>query len=181
MNRERRASALHHRDGHTPDLALGGDLHGLPVAGGRQRQVGGKSRSLDEDVDPSTARGALQIAEDIPAGFAPVAGNTVALAGDVAAQVEFVAVAGAMQILLQPKAITVDLVVGLAAEPLGGSVGKRNRSVAGPCAIKTCKRAGLGVARRYRQHQRGSDACSLDSLSKQAGTKQFHIGFSHSN
>src|ERR1700692_1592097 len=85
--------ALHHRNRDAPDLALGADLHGLPVAGGGQRQVGGKSRSFDEHVDSSTAGGALQIAEDIAAGFAPVAGNPIALAGDIAAQIEFVAVA----------------------------------------------------------------------------------------
>ena len=95
------ASALHHRDGDAADLALGADLHGLLVAGGPQRQVGGKPRSLDEHVDLAAARRALQVAENIPAGLAPVAGNPVALAGHIAAEVEFVAVAGAMQVLLQ--------------------------------------------------------------------------------
>ena len=91
------ASALHHRDVDAADLALGADLNRLLVAGGPQCQVGGKSRRLDEHVDLAAARGALQIAEDVAAGFAPVAGNAVALAGDVAAEIEFVAVAGAMQ------------------------------------------------------------------------------------
>src|ERR1700730_1988930 len=127
-----RASALHHRNVHASDLALGADQHGLLVAGGLQRQGGGKSGSLDEHVDPSAARGALKVAENIAAGFAPVAGNAVALARHIAAQVELVAVASAMQALLQAEARAVDLVVGLASDALGRSVGKRNRPVAGP-------------------------------------------------
>src|SRR5512140_3459474 len=70
-----RALALHHRNVHASDFALGADLNGLFVAGGRQRQVGGKSRSLDEYLDASTARGALEIAEYVAAGFAPIPGN----------------------------------------------------------------------------------------------------------
>src|ERR1700731_3150225 len=127
-----RASALHHRNVHASDLALGADQHGLLVAGGLQRQGGGKSGSLDEHVDPSAARGALKVAENIAAGFAPVAGNAVALARHIAAQVELVAVASAMQALLQAEARAVDLVVGLASDALGRSVGKRNRAVASP-------------------------------------------------
>src|SRR5260370_387249 len=102
MNRKKvRALALHHRNGDASDLAFGADLHGLLVAVGAQRQVGGKSRGLDEHVNLAAARRALQIAENIPARFAPVAGNAVALARDIAAQVELVAIAGAMQTLLQ--------------------------------------------------------------------------------
>jgi hypothetical protein len=33
------------------------------------------------------------------------------------------------------------------------------------------------VARRHRQHQHGADTGSLDRLSEQTGTKQFHIEF----
>jgi len=62
-----------------------------------------KSRSLDEYFDLPAARRALQIAENVPAPFAPVARNAVTLARHVAAQVEFIAVAGAMQVLLQAE------------------------------------------------------------------------------
>ena len=119
-------------------------MHRLLVAGGSQRQVGGKSRRLDEHLDLAAARGTLQIAENIPASLAPVAGDAVALAGDIAAQVEFVAVAGAMKVLLQTEAAAIDLVVGLAADALGRSVGQRNRPVAGPCPVETGKRSRLG-------------------------------------
>jgi hypothetical protein len=175
------ALAFRHRNRHAPDLALGADLDGLPVAGGPQRQGGGKPGSLDKDVDLATARRALQIAENIAAGFAPVAGNAVTIARDIAAQVELVAVAGAMQILLQTEASAVDLVVGLAPDALDRTVGKRHCSIAGPRSVKTDKRAGLSVAGRHRQHQCGADTSSFDRLSKQAGTKQFHIEFSHLN
>ena len=140
------ALALHHRNGHASDLALGADLHRLLVAVGPQRQVGGKSGSLDEHLDLAAARGALQIAENIAAGFAPVAGNPVALARDIAAQVEFVAIAGAMESLLQTQSGAVDLVVGLAADALGRSVGKSHGAVSGPCSVETGKRARLGIA-----------------------------------
>jgi hypothetical protein len=140
-------SALHHRDRHAPDLALGADLHGLLVAVGPQRQIGGKSGCLDKHVDLATARRALEIAENIPARLAPAAGNPVAIARDIAAQVELVAVAGAMQALLQTESGAVDLVVGLAANALGRSVGKSDGAVSGPCAAEAGKWTRLGMAR----------------------------------
>jgi hypothetical protein len=66
---------LRHRDLDAADFALGVDPHGLLVAVGPQIQVGGKSGSLDEHVDLAAAGGALQVAEDIPALLAPVAGD----------------------------------------------------------------------------------------------------------
>src|SRR6266702_4545017 len=126
-----RLAALRHRDIDGSDLALGVDLHGLLVAGGSQRHAGGKSRSLDEHLDLATARRALQIAEKIPARFAPVALNAVTLARNVGTQVEFVAVAGAAESLLQTQSGAVDIVAGLASDALGCSVGKRDCAVAG--------------------------------------------------
>ena len=175
-----KALALRHRDADAPDLALGADLHRLLVAGGSQRQVGGKSGRLDEYLDLAAAGGTLQVAENIPAFLAPVAGDAVAVAGDLAAQIEFVAVAGAMQILLQAQSITVDLVVRFAAETLGRSVRQRDRAIAGPRSVETGKwRRRLGMACRYREHQCGTEAGSLDRSSKKVGTKPFHIEVSH--
>ena len=94
-------AVLRHRDIDAPDLALGADLHRLLVAGGPQRHAGGKSRSLDEHLDLATAGSALQRAEKIPARFTPVTGNAVTLTRNVGTQVEFVAVAGATESLLQ--------------------------------------------------------------------------------
>src|SRR5215208_3142899 len=140
-------SGLGHRDLDAADFALGVDLHGLLVAGGPQIQVRGKSGSLDEQVDLAAAGGALQIAENIPALLAPVAGDAVTLAGDVARQVELVAVAGAVQILLQAKPVGVDPVVGFAADVLGGAVGERDRARAAPVSVKARKGASrLGMA-----------------------------------
>src|SRR6266851_4725097 len=102
------------------------------------------------------ARGALQVAENIPARFTPVARNAITLAGHIAAQFEFIAVAGAAKRLLQAHSGAVDLVVGLTSDALGRSVGKRNGAVAGPCSVKTGKWAGLGVGRRRRQQERGT-------------------------
>ena len=191
MKRQRRGAAFHaaskgsdqvlrHRDLDAADFALGVDLYVLLVAVGPQIQVGGKSGSLDEHVDLAAAGSALQIAEDIPALFAPVAGDALTLAGDVARQVEFVAVAGAVQVLLQAEPVGVDLVVGLAADVLGGAVGERDRARAAPVSVKAGKRASrLGMACGDRQHERGADASSCESLTEQAGTKQFHCEFSH--
>jgi hypothetical protein len=174
-------AALRHRDIDAPDFALGADLHRLLVAGGPQRHAGGKSRSLDEHLDLATAGRALQIAEKIPARFAPVAGNAVTLARNVGTQVEFVAVAGATESLLQTQPGAADIVAGLASDALGFSVGKRDCAVAGPRSVKTGKWPRLGMAYRHRQHERAADPSSLDSLPEQPGTKQFHIEFSHSN
>jgi len=171
-----RLAALRHRDIDGSDLALGVDLHGLLAAGGSQRHAGGKSRSLDEHLDLATARRALQIAEKIPARFAPVAVNAVTLARNVGTQVEFVAVAGAAESLLQTQSGAVDIVGGLASDALGCSVGKRDCAVAGPRSVKTGKWPRLGMAYRHRQHERSADPSSRDSLSEQPGTKQFHIG-----
>src|SRR5258708_27245298 len=173
-----RLAALRHRDIDGSDLALGVDLHGLLAAGGSQRR---KSRSLDEHLDLATARRALQIAEKIPARFAPVAVNAVTLARNVGTQVEFVAVAGAVESLLQTQSGAVDIVAGLASDALGCSVGKRDCAVAGPRSVKTGKWPRLGMAYRHRQHERSADPSSRDSLSQQAGAEQFHIEFSHSN
>ena len=79
------------------------DLHHLLAAVGAQVQVGGKSGGLDEHVDLAAAGGALQIAENVAALFAPVAGDALTLAGHVAGKIELVAVAGAMQVLLQAE------------------------------------------------------------------------------
>jgi len=49
----------------------------------RNVTLAAKSRSLDEHLDLATARRALQIAEKIPARFAPVAVNAVTLARNV--------------------------------------------------------------------------------------------------
>jgi hypothetical protein len=80
-----------------------------------------------------------------------------------------------MQILLQAKSVAADFVVRFASDTLIRSVGKRNRSAAGPYAVKSGKRAGLGVTQRYRQRQRGGNDGNLDRLFKPAGAKQFHI------
>lgn len=169
---------LRHRDRDAADLALGVDLHHLLGAVGLQVQVCGKAGRLDEHVDPSAARGALQIAEDVAACLAPVAGDPVALAGDVAGEVELVAVAGAMQRLLQVHARRRDLVVSLATNAFGRAVGQRHRARSGPRAGKTGERtAGLRMDCGGRQHQCGADAHSSEGLSIMAGTKQFHCEF----
>src|SRR5262245_15406627 len=146
------ALALGHRDADAADLALGLDLHDLLGAGGAQVQRGGKAGGLDEHADLAAACGALQIAEDVAAFLAPIAGDALTLAGDVRGQVELVAVAGAMQRLLQAHARRGDLVVGLAADVLGSAVGQRDRAVTGPRTVEAGKRsARLGITRRHRQ------------------------------
>ncbi len=42
---------------------------------GAQRQIGGKAVGLDEHLDLAAAGGALEVAEDVAAGLAPVAGD----------------------------------------------------------------------------------------------------------
>src|SRR5581483_4835357 len=110
--------------------------------------------------------------------FAPVAGDAIAVGGDVAHQVELVAVARAVQLLLEVQAVRIDLVFGLAADVLGLAIRQRDRSSAGPCAVEAGKRAArLGMTGRNRKHQCSADARSRDSLSRQTEAKQFHIEF----
>lgn len=164
-----------HRDLDAADFALGVDLDVLLVAIRPKIQVRGKSRGLDEHVDLATAGGALQIAKNVPALFAPVAGDPIALAGDIAGEIEFVAVAGAIQMLLQAKPVGVDLVVGFATDVFGGAIGECDRAGAGPVAVKARERPSrLGMAWGGRQNERGTDASNCESLTEQAVAKQFH-------
>src|SRR5258708_39009717 len=126
----------------------------------------------------ATSRRALKSAENIPARFAPVAGDAVTLARNVGTQVEFVAVAGATESLLQTQSGVVDIVAGLASDALSCSVGKRDCAVAGPRSFKTGKWPRLGMAYRHRQHELSAASSSLDSLPEQPGTKHFHTEFS---
>ncbi len=100
----------------------------LPLV--RRFRLAAKPERFHEHLDLAAAGGTLQIAEDVAALLAPVAGDAVALAGDVAREVELVAVAGAVQVLLQAQPAGVDLVVGLAADVLGRAVGERR-----PCRV----------------------------------------------
>src|SRR4029077_14456564 len=175
-----RGSGLRHRDGDAADFALGIDLNDLLGAVGPQVQVGGKPGCLDEYVDLSAAGGALKVAEDVAALLTPIAGNTVALAGDIAGQIEFVAVAGAVQVLHQAEPVGVDLVISLAADVFRGAVGERNVACSGPVSVKAGKGApGLGMARGDRHHEHGANAGSGEGLPEEAKTKQFHSEFSH--
>src|SRR5262249_31842485 len=116
---------------------------------------------LHEHLDLAAACGALQIAEHVAAGFAPTPGNPVAVAGHVARQIELVAVARAVQALLQPRAAAVDLVVCLAADALDRAIRQCDRASAGPCTVEASERtAGLGMSRRDRHHQSDTDARS---------------------
>jgi len=102
------------------------------------------------------------------------------LAGHVAAQVEFVAVAGAMQILLQAEPGAVDLVVGL----------HRMRSVVPSDSAtfrcqtmnpsKTSKRARLGVTGRHRSISAApTPAAMIDCQT--SWNQTFHYRVSHPN
>lgn len=124
------ALAAHHVDRYASDLSLRTDRDRLLVAAGRQVQGRGETRRLDEDFDLAAASPALQVAIDVAAGFAPGADNAVALGGHIAAEIEFVAIAGATQGLLQAAAAAIDLVTGLAANAFRRSVRKRNGAVA---------------------------------------------------
>jgi hypothetical protein len=102
-------SGLGQRNVDAANLALGTDLHDLLVAACPNVEGRGKTRRLDKYVDRTASRRALEVAVDVAVGFAPKPDNPVALGRDVAGQVEFVAVAGAMQSLLQIVAGAVDL------------------------------------------------------------------------
>ncbi|MGY3466060.1 hypothetical protein ACVW0I_002931 [Bradyrhizobium sp. LM6.11] len=108
----------------------------------RSDKFGGEAVGLDEHLDLAAAGGALQIAEDVAVGLAPIAGDALALARHVAGEVELVTVGRTVQRLLEAETGTGDLVVRLAADALGGAVGQRHRAGAGPRAFEACKRSG---------------------------------------
>src|SRR5207244_12000517 len=104
------------------------------VRGGRAPR-----RRRDRPRAPA-ARRALQVAVDVAAGFAPGPDDAVALGRHIAAEIEFVTVAGAAQRLLQGASATIDLVTGLAANAFRRAVRQRNGAGARPRTVKAGKR-----------------------------------------
>src|SRR5690242_12003855 len=122
--------------------AAGGvDGHVLAMAVRRERQVRREGAALDVHLDAVAARGAHGVAADVAVAD---------VGGELAGQVEIVAVAGAAQVDLDLVAARAARpVVGVAADALGGAVAGLDGAVAGPGARERRERAGCGK-RRHR-------------------------------
>jgi hypothetical protein len=127
-------------------LARGPDHDGLPVAARRQRDVGVKSGRAGQHLEVAVAAAALERSVDPSAGFAPGPGKRSTLGDHIAPEIEFVAVAGAEQVLVEAVPASAHGIIGTTSDPLGRSVIEGNGASAGPVASHAGKRPRLGVA-----------------------------------
>ena len=147
MEQKIEASGAGHRNRDALELALGLDRHGLFVAAGRQRDARGESGRSRGDLKIAAAGVSLDGAVDVPAGFAPGPGNRGPLCRDIGDDIEFIAVAGAGQALLEAIAAGAHGVRCTAANAFGRPVVERDRARAGPVTGHACERSRLRVAR----------------------------------
>jgi len=103
-------------------LALGADGHGLFVAVRRQGNVGGESGGVGNDLEIAVAAMSLDISVDAAAAFAPCALERAVLGDHIAFEIEFIAVAGAGQGLIETRPIRSDRVRRAAPDSLRRSV-----------------------------------------------------------
>jgi hypothetical protein len=126
--------------------ALGPDHDGLLVAPRCQRDVRGKSRRRRDDIKIAVAATSLDQTVDVSAGFIPCPGQGGALRGDIGAEIEFVAVAGAGKGLIEAGAAIAHGVRCATANSFGRPIVQRDRTGAGPVAGHAGKRSRLRVA-----------------------------------
>src|ERR1700676_4510798 len=129
-----------------PELALGPDHHGLPVAARGQGNVAVEPGRARQHLKTAIAAASLEGSVDAAAGFAPGPGKRSALRHHVASEVEFVAVAGADQVLVEAVSAGAHGIIGATPDALGRSVIERDDASAGPAAGHAGKRPPLGVA-----------------------------------
>jgi hypothetical protein len=127
-------------------LALGSDHDGLPVAARRQGDIRVKSGRARDDLKIAAAAASLKGSADAPAAFAPGAGKRSTLGDYIAAEIEFVAVAGAEEPLVEAVPTSAHGIGGATSDALGRSVIEGDGTSAGPVAGEAGKRPRLGVA-----------------------------------
>ena len=149
-----------HRNRDALELALGLDRHGLFVAAGRQRDARGESGRGRGDLKIAAAGVSLDGPVDVPAGFAPGPGNRGPLCREVGDDIEFVAVAGAGQALLQAITASAYGVRCSTANSFGRPVIERDRTRPGPVPRHAGERSRLRVARgtEHGSREQGDDS-----------------------
>src|SRR5882724_1459092 len=150
-----------------PELALGSDHDGLLVAARGQGDIRVESGCARDNLKIAAAAASLKGSADATAAFAPGAGKRSALGDDIAAEIEFVAVAGAEEPLVEAVAASAHSVGGTTSDFLGRSVIEGDGTAAGPVAGHAGERPRLGVAgavgyRRHQQRKGGDDQSSDD-------------------
>lgn len=145
-------AALRARQGNrgAPELALGPDHNGLLVAVRRQRNVGRETGSGGDDLEIAVAGTSGKVAVDAAAAFAPVPGERSPLGDDIGLEIEFVAVAGTDEGLIEARPIAADGIGGAAPDSLGRPVVEGDGASARPVARKTREWRGLRITRRAR-------------------------------
>src|SRR5450755_4915812 len=101
-----------------PELALGPDHHGLPVAARGQGYVGVEPGRARQHLKTAIAAVSREGSVDAAAGFAPGPGKRSALRHHIASEVEFVAVAGAEQVLVEAVSAGAHGIIGATSDPL---------------------------------------------------------------
>jgi hypothetical protein len=91
------------------------DGNRLPVTSRIYGQVGRKSDTINPRLDLTAIHAAGYVSRDISIGFAPASGQRPAIRNNVAIDIKAVTVARATQALLQPRAISVHVIVRTAA------------------------------------------------------------------
>lgn len=127
-------------------MALGFDHDGLPVAARGQGNIGVKSGRARDDLKIAAAAASLKGSADAPAAFGPGAGKRSSLGDHIAAEIEFVAVAGAEEPLIKAVPASAHSIGGATSDALGRSVIEGDGTSAGPVAGDAGKRPRLGVA-----------------------------------
>jgi hypothetical protein len=149
-----------HRNSDALELGLRPDRHRLLVAARRQRDARGESGRRRGDVKNAAAGVSLDGPVDVPAGFAPGPGNRGPLCREVGDDIEFVAVAGAGQALLQAITASAHGVRCPTANSFGRPVVQRDGAGARPVPRHAGERSRLRVARgtEHGSREQGDDS-----------------------
>src|SRR5262249_13172469 len=116
----------------------------LPIAVCRHRQKSGEGIAFGSRVNRTTGGAAADSAGDMTGVFAPIAEQLAAGVGDVGVRLEFVAVAGESQLLLQVVAATLDRIRPVTTNALVSTVFHRDHTGALPDAGETLEGPGDG-------------------------------------
>src|ERR1700738_4593423 len=157
-NRSRRAGLrTGQRDRGASEHALGSDHDRLLVAAGGQGEVCREPGGAGDDLKGAAAGASFEVAVDATAGFAPGPGEGPSLGEHIAGKIEFVAVAGAGEALMEAVAAGAHRIGCAAPNSFGRAVVESDGPAAGPIAGQAGERPRLRVAGRRRDHKKRDD------------------------
>lgn len=134
------------RDRGAPELAVGPDHDGLLVAARGQRNVGVESGRAGDNLEITAASASLEVSADAPAAFTPGPGEHSALRDHVAGEIEFVAVAGAGEGLVETISASAHRIGCATANSLGRPIVQGDSTATGPVSGHAGERSRLRMA-----------------------------------